>query len=57
VNDAVVDRPESMELEHIFVPLGHRKHLIVGLIANDVVNEEQMGIWSFNSYKQKFIFK
>lgn len=38
----VVDGPEAVELEDLEVPLRHRVHLPVGLVTNDVVDDEKV---------------
>lgn len=38
----VVHRPESMELQHMLIPLGHLFHLQVGLVAHAVIDEAQV---------------
>ena len=38
VNDAIIDRPESVEVKHLLIPLGDTLHLKVRLISNTVIN-------------------
>ena len=37
----VIYRPESVELQNVFIPVGHIHHLLLGLIAHHVIDEIQ----------------
>lgn len=42
VNLFIIDGPKAMELQRLFVPLCGDFHLIIGLIANAMINEIQV---------------
>ena len=39
----VVDGPEAVEVEHLLVPLGDGDHLVVALVADNVINVHEAG--------------
>lgn len=43
MNHGVIDRPVSMEVEHVLVPLSGGLHLHVRLVAHDVINGLELG--------------
>jgi hypothetical protein len=42
MHHGVVDRPISMEIQHLLIPLGSWFHLQIGLIANTVINVREV---------------
>jgi len=38
-HQAIINRPEAMKLEVLFIPLGYWHHLIITLVTNDMINE------------------
>lgn len=44
VNDTIINRPESVEIKHLFVPLSNTFHLKIGLVSNAVVNLEKIDL-------------
>jgi hypothetical protein len=41
----VINRPESMEIQHFFVPCSSGLHLSIGLVTNAVINELKLWLW------------
>ena len=52
MNHFVIDRPKSVEIKHLFVPLGNWLHFPVRLISNTVVDEFQ--IWNGQNFVERF---
>ena len=38
VDHLVIDRPEAVKIEHLFIPLGYRLHFTVRLVADNVID-------------------
>lgn len=55
MNHFVVDRPEAMELQYFLVPLDDGQHLIVVLIADDVIDEINAG--RLREVSQRFVVR
>jgi len=43
VNKLVVNREESMPVEHLFVPIASGVHLSLGVVSDDVIEVEELG--------------
>lgn len=43
VDHLVIDRPETVEVKHLLVPLGDRLHLAILLVADAVIDVQELG--------------
>lgn len=39
VDHGIIDRPESVEIEGVLIPISSRGHLLIGLVSNNVIDE------------------